>query len=78
MDILTYLSQTESATLHELYNISDYNYYHNWQKHFGQVMSRLVKQGKVVRIKKGVFRIAKHNEFKASSGIEIENQIKLF
>jgi predicted transcriptional regulator of viral defense system len=78
MNILTYLNTVESATLQELYDISDYNYYLNWQKHFGQVMSRLVKQGKVVRIKKGVFRIAKHNEFKVSSEVEIENQIKLF
>jgi predicted transcriptional regulator of viral defense system len=78
MSILTYLNTVESATLEELYKVSDYSYYANWQKHFGQVMSRLVKQGKVVRIKKGVFRIAKHNEFKASSEVEIENQIKLF
>jgi hypothetical protein len=78
MNILTYLNSVESATLQELYDISDYNYYLNWQKHFGQVMSRLVKQGKVVRIKKRVFRIAKHNEFKISSEVEIENQIKLF
>jgi predicted transcriptional regulator of viral defense system len=78
MNILTYLNSVESATLEELYKVSDYSYYLNWQKHFGQVMSRLVKQGKVVRIKKGVFRIAKHNEIKASSEVEIENQIKLF
>jgi predicted transcriptional regulator of viral defense system len=78
MDILTYLSQTESATLHELYNISDYSYYHNWQKHFGQVMSRLVKQGMVVRIKPGVLRIAKLGEGEIRAKEEIKNQIKLF
>jgi predicted transcriptional regulator of viral defense system len=76
--ILTYLNNVESATLEELYNISDYSYYANWQKHFGQVMSRLVKQGKVVRIKKGVFRIAKLGEGEIRAKEEIENQIKLF
>lgn len=78
MDILTYLNQRESATLQELYQISDYNYYHNWQKHFGQVMSRMIKQGKVVRIKKGVFRIAKLGEGEVRAKQEISNQIKLF
>lgn len=79
MNILTYLHTVESATLEELYNISDYSYYYNWQKHFGQVMSRLVKSGKVVRVKPGVFRIAEtvgKGNYKPE--VEIENQTKLF
>jgi predicted transcriptional regulator of viral defense system len=78
MDILTYLNSVESATLQELYHISDYNYYANWQKHFGQAMSRLVKRGMVARVKKGVFRIAKLGEGEIRAKEEIENQIKLF
>jgi len=41
-------------------------------------MSRLVKQGKVVRIKPGVFRIAKLGQGEIRAKQEIENQPKLF
>ena len=76
--ILKYLATVESATLSELYQNSDYSYYLNWQKHFGDVMSRLVKQGFVIRIKPGVFRL---NETMKRPGKPIEenpNQLGLF
>ena len=58
--VLSYLRSVESATLLELYEHSEYNYYHNYSKHFGQVMAKLVGRGLVERISKGVFRISPH------------------
>lgn len=55
--ILNYLQSHESATLEELYPISGYSYYCNEHANFGRVMSRLVKQGLVERIKPGVFKL---------------------
>ena len=56
-DILNYLQSHESATLEELYKNSRYSYYCNWQSNFGKVMSALVKQGLVERIKPGLFKL---------------------
>jgi hypothetical protein len=48
------------------------------EKHFGQVMSRLVKDGKVIRIKPGVFKLAKFGEGEIRAKEEIKNQLNLF
>ncbi len=61
-DILNHLHKHESATLEELYKISRYSYYCNWQSNFGKVMSTLVKQGLVERIKPGLFKIGKYKK----------------
>lgn len=62
--VLNYLRTKENATLEECYQNSNQSYYLNWQKHMGDFMSRLIKQGYVERVKKGVFKIKtkQHNE----------------
>ena len=55
--IINYLKTVETATLSNIYNNIDKSYYANWQKHVGAIMSRLVKGGKVIRVKKGVFKL---------------------
>ena len=57
-----------------LYQNSTYSYYHNWEKHFGGVLSRLVKNGTIERVKRGVYRLAKTNTIEVP---ENPNQIKL-
>jgi pantoate kinase len=76
--ILKYLGTVESATLRELYENSDYSYYANWRKHFGDVMSRLIKQGFVVRVKPGVFRLNESRKMPVKPIEENPNQIELF
>jgi hypothetical protein len=62
-EILLYLQKVESATLKEIYLNVSFSYYCNEMKHLGAVMSRMVKNGKVERIAKGVFKIkTKHIE----------------
>lgn len=58
-EVLHYLQGMESATLEEIYINVHFGYYANWQKHMGAILSRMVKSGKVERVKPGLFRIAK-------------------
>lgn len=77
MTIIRYLSGKESATLEELYLIQEKTYFGNWPKHFGDVMSRMVKAGMVVRIKRGVFKI--NPNYRAIKQVPVpENQLSLF
>lgn len=73
--IIDYLKTKETATKSELYAISDYQYYRNWGKHFGDVLSRLVDNGMLKRVKQGVYSIGEGA--KKSEQIEDKNQLKL-
>lgn len=57
--VLHFLSTVESATLREVYDNCNLSYYRNWAKHTGDVMSRLVKKGRVRRVKRGVFALGR-------------------
>lgn len=57
LQVLLYLRKVESATKGEIYANVNFGYYHNWQKHFGDCLSRMVKQGLIFREKRGVYRI---------------------
>ena len=76
-DILNHLRSHESATLEELYKNSRYSYYCNWQSNFSKVMSALVKQGLVERIKPGVFKLGKSKKITPKPAT-ISNQQSLF
>ena len=72
--VLKYLSTVESATLKDIYNNVKFGYYHNWNKHLGELLSRMVKRGFIERVKKGTFRKLRNQSF-----IEVEkNQTSLF
>jgi hypothetical protein len=79
-EVLMYLSTVDTATLTNIYENVNFGYYCNWKKHLGDVMSSLVNNGRVVRVKKGVFKInAKNAEFNsAHKGIDNKNQTELF
>jgi hypothetical protein len=77
-EIINHLNSVESATLSELYIVSKYNYYANWTKHFGQVMTRLVKGGLVERVKPGVFRIGTSGKKQVRNSEINSNQLGLF
>lgn len=44
-------------TKQEIIEKAGLHYYHNTDKHAGDVLSRMVKSGLLVRVKKGVFRL---------------------
>lgn len=71
--IIRYLKDAKEASLQEIYDNVNFGYYHNGNKHLGDVLSRMVKSGMIERVKKGTFRLrTKPLEQK------IKNQIKLF
>lgn len=57
VQITTYLKTVESASKADLYELFSPGYYHNGEKHFGEILSRMVKRGLIKRIKKGCFAI---------------------
>lgn len=74
-EIFQYLRTVESATLEEIYQNVSFGYYHNAHKHLGSVLSNMVKNGKIERIKKGVFKVSTYVK---KSKQESELQQKLF
>lgn len=49
-------------------------YYNNTQKYVGEILSRMVKNGQLIRIKNGLYKIGSGNP----PTVKIENQIELF
>lgn len=59
-EVLKYLSTVESADISEIYhNCDSFNYHANAKKHTGAVLSTMVKNQSIIRIKPGVFAINK-------------------
>ena len=63
-EVLKYLRTVDEATLDDIYKNVPFGYYCNENKHLGALMSRMVKVGRVVRVKPGVFRCVNFNDFK--------------
>ena len=53
-------------------------YYFNTEKHVGDTLSRMVKNGLLVRVKKGYYKLNKSTPNHGRPVQEIENQIELF
>lgn len=68
-EIISYLKTVDTATLSDIYNNISTSYPHNWAKYTGEIMSRMVANGQVERVKKGVFRIAKKQKKEINQGI---------
>jgi hypothetical protein len=56
-EILQYLLTVDEANLEDIYNKVSFSYYYNWKKHLGSILSTMVKNGNVIRVKRGVFKI---------------------
>lgn len=65
-EILVYLSTVPCATIEEIYENVSFYYYHNEKKHLGEILSRMIKLGKIERVKKGLFRYIDSNKYAAS------------
>lgn len=77
-EILHYLKDVPSATIDDIYKNVSFGYYCNANKHLGAVLSTMVKQRKINRIKKGVFEINKTAPSGLLPQIKIDNQTELF
>jgi len=57
-EICRYLSTVEQATTKEISSGVSFGYYANGSKHLGEILSRMVKSRKIIRVKKGSFKLA--------------------
>ena len=53
-------------------------YYYNTEKHVGHTLSRMVKNGLLVRVKKGYYKRGRPHPKHGRPVEQIENQIELF
>lgn len=58
-EVAAYLSTVEQATKSDIYENVSFGYYHNWEKHLGELLSRMVKNKSIERVKIGVYRLVK-------------------
>lgn len=56
LEIQKFLLSVDQADKATIYKNVSFGYYHNWEKHLGQLLSKMVKNGLVERVKPGVFR----------------------
>jgi hypothetical protein len=60
-----YLTKVEKATLSEIMENMPFDYHHNNLKHLGSILSNMVQNGSVIRIKKGLFRLPNQSDYKS-------------
>jgi hypothetical protein len=79
-EIELYLSKVPFATIDEIYSNVSFSYYCNANKHLGAILSTMVKNGKIERIKKGVFKYINAQDYikNFKKEVEIKNQMKMF
>ena len=63
LEIQKYLLTVPCATIDEIYANVSFSYYRNANKHLGNILSRMVKSGKIERVKKGLFRYINTTEY---------------
>lgn len=56
-EIIRYLAKVQTATLEQIYDNTNISFYYNPMKYMSEIMTRLVKKGLVLRVKKGTFQI---------------------
>lgn len=76
-EVLRYLSTVEEATLAEIYQNTKVSYYVNWSKHLSVLMTRMVRNKTVLRVKKGVFKKRSSTPFYGNKDENNPNQTKL-
>lgn len=76
-DVLQFFNGDKSKeyTKAEIIKGAGLYYYHNGNKHAGDVLSRLVKSGFLIRVKKGTFKLGSPN--RKVKDIINPNQVKL-
>ena len=74
--VISYLKTVESATLESIYTNIGFRYCQLWQHHLSELLSRMVKQGYIKRLSKGVF--AFNSETPLLNKALDQNQLNLF
>lgn len=60
--VLKYLSKNGASKKSDIYSAMEFGYYHNWEKHFGELLKRMVNSGKIKHVSTGIYDIAHKTE----------------
>lgn len=69
-EILKFVHENGVTTKAEIIEAMPWDYYYNDSKHFGDIISRMVKNGSLKRIKRGVYEYNTNNFVKTGNKIE--------
>lgn len=69
--VIEYLIKNGQSKKVDIYKGIQFGYYHNWSKHFGELLGRMVKNGSIEKVSIGVYRV--NSRYK-----EVLNQETLF
>lgn len=72
LEVINYLKTVEQADIHQIYRAVSFSYYCNYQKYIGEICSRLVEDGRIIRVKKGIFKF--NEDYKPKVKAEHNNQ----
>lgn len=61
--IMKYLSTVPQASVKKIYENVPFGYYANGHKHLGEILARMVKNRKIERVRKGIYRYVNATEF---------------
>jgi len=62
----------------DIIQLSGIDYYHNTEKHVGNVLSRMVRNGLICRVKKGYYKLGLLKRKIKNDDIDNPNQTELF
>lgn len=57
-EVFKYLQKNGASNKEEIYQNVSFSYYHNWAKNLGVLLKRMVDNGKVIRVKRGVYKLS--------------------
>jgi len=76
--ITQYLDTVECATKKELLEkVARGWYYHNGSKHLGDVLTRMVRRRKIIRVSRGVYALKAKSLAQPKTAIDLFNQPRL-
>lgn len=79
-EILQFLATVETATIDDVMLNISWSYYANGKQHVCAIISRMIRNKSVIRVKKGVYGLNRHCDGtpKHNQLIVVENQTNLF
>lgn len=72
-EVLRYLQTVPEANKDNIYINVSFGYYHNWQKHLGDVLTRMVKAGLIDRARRGIYKTAVKTQLPVNMGLFIKD-----
>ena len=76
-EIIQFLRSVETATVQEIFLIISWRHYYYKKRHLGEILTRMVQNGSIQRVKKGIYKAAGERKVRGTA-IPDPNQQSLF